>query len=179
MIGCELFENQYSAWRENRLSSSESSEMQTHQLSCYNCKQFNSDLVSLRKQVQSSPVREVKIGFEHRLQKRIKSLETGVVVQSRNNTKPAFQGWGLLGAGLATGFVIGIIITFPMRSNNDIDFASEQSITNSIPQIVAQQPEINAEPVESTAQDSIDQQIDQNIHHFDSNRHSRVVSGER
>ncbi len=109
MITCERFEKDYNAWQSGRLTPEEEELFRRHVVDCPHCRAFTQGAYKLRELITSLPQVEPPPGFTYRLSNRISELSAKDIrtAGTRHGTIPR---WTALGAGLASGLAVGLII---------------------------------------------------------------------
>ncbi len=137
MITCEQFEKGFEAWQSGKLKPEEAELFRRHVIECTHCRAFTPAAYRLRELTASLPQVEPSLGFTYRLSNRINELSTKDV----RTTKTAgrlLPRWAALGAGLASGLAIGLIIILSPNSDDisksgismtDTPIASHESAT--------------------------------------------------
>src|SRR4030042_1318166 len=97
---CDKFEQNYSSWQEGRLSGEEIAEMERHRAQCPHCATFDPKTARLRESLASLPELQAPVGFEFRLQRRIKGAAKGRRYGLKRKSVPA---WTAVGARFASG----------------------------------------------------------------------------
>ncbi len=171
MIGCELFEDQFEAWKNDKLTEEERRKMQFHASSCPTCRAFDAETLHFRKLLEEIPMRSVPVGFEFKLNRRIENLEKNGNTAVVGKTSPIPR-WASIGAGIATGVAIGVALLLPanQESQNSSYLASEQS------QVRAQKGTTEILPAKA---DSIPDSTVKPESLYQLDDHSRAVSSEK
>ncbi len=170
MVSCEQFESNFEAWKSDKLSPELQTEMSRHASECPYCGALCGDTVRLRALLGSLPKLEPSPGFEFRLRNRLKERMTPETERRRGYRR--IPRWAALGAGLATGVVIGVVILAP----SDKETPGLNGISPSAPAIALSEPGIM--PAEDTLAGPTDTaSVPEPL--FSPDRHSQAVSTER
>lgn len=126
MINCEQFEDNFLNWKNNNLETSQSIEMRNHSASCKFCADITIDTIELRESIAGISAQEPSGDFEVNLNRRISEIvyENKAQKQLRRAKLPR---WAALGAGMATGLAIGIIILIPANQNNQSKYMADSN----------------------------------------------------
>ena len=122
MINCEQFEDNFLVWQNNNLEPSQSEEMKNHFSSCPFCADITTETIELRESISGISEGGPSADFEVNLNRRISELIYDNKSQRRLN-KSKLPRWEALGAGMATGLAIGVIILLPSNQGNINNYA--------------------------------------------------------
>lgn len=117
MINCEQFENNFLSWQDNKLEASQSDEMRNHYSSCQFCGDITSETIELRESLAGVSEQGLSAEFEVNLNRKINELVYGNKAQRRYN-RAKLPRWAALGAGMATGLAIGVVILMPSNQGS-------------------------------------------------------------
>lgn len=167
MSDCERFEGGYLAWKNGRLAEDEAAALARHAHSCPHCAGLQEGSLRLRELLKNQPAYEPTPGFEWRLERKIKAVIAGGT-RERSVSWPLLPRWAALGAGLATGLAVGVILLTAPGLNDDQPKQETQ--------LAAQKPLAEGDhDTLSAKRDSIAVPAG----HYDAGTRSRTVSGRR
>jgi len=117
MITCERFEKGFEAWQSGKLNPEEAELFRRHVIECAHCRAFTPAAYHLRELTVSLPQVEPSPGFTYRLSNRLNELSTRDVKTTRASGR-LLPRWAALGAGLASGLAVGLIIILSPNSDD-------------------------------------------------------------
>jgi hypothetical protein len=117
MINCEQFEDNYLNWKNNNLEASQNDEMKIHFSSCQYCAEVTTETIEMRESIAGISEQGLSEDFEVNLNRRISELVYDNKSQKRFN-RAKLPRWAALGAGMATGLAIGVMILMPSNQGS-------------------------------------------------------------
>ncbi|NQT35189.1 hypothetical protein HQ587_08365 [bacterium] len=168
MITCERFEREFEAWKNDKLPSEEDEQFNKHVAECSHCSSFELSHFRLRDLTSSLPSVEPSASFEYRLNSRINELDDSGVRGYKRERK-LLPRWAALGAGLATGIAVGLIIVLTPGTEDMTDPGNHQTAS------VAMHETVDGELEDSSDIDRDSIEIPESLYEID--RHSQTVSG--
>ena len=167
MITCEQFEKDFDAWQKGEIPSEVGKELEQHTIDCPTCRNFSQGTLRLKQHFASLPRLEPSTGFKYRLNNRLKDYTEGRTVRT------VFPRWAALGAGIVTGFALGLVVLVQNLDNNtgNVNTLAGASVAEHQEQLVGVTDTVNA----GSDQDSIDTQEST----YDPGRRARLVSGDK
>jgi len=170
MITCDRFEHDYEAWRKEELTAEDSDALQWHFDTCPGCQRFAENFSILRQRLLSMPQCEPSIRFKYQLNRKINDINAGV--EKGRSLSRLFPRWAAIGAGLVTGFALGLVVIIQNVDNETTDT-----------QMFAGKPEIESREqlvsnIDSDSTEINSDSIDVPVSNYRLDRYSQAVSSE-
>jgi len=175
MNDCERFEKLYLDWKKGGLNNEEAELLTRHASVCGSCTSINEADMRLRGLLKNQAVYRPTNGFELRLERSIRAVENNQKPVRLKKSAPLFPRWTALGAGLATGLAVGILVL-----SVPVDEAGKNSPISSIStpanQLIADVSPQSINPVEDTLASKKDTSSKVDSHYLVGD-YGKVVSG--
>jgi hypothetical protein len=108
MVACDRFERDYEAWRKGELTTEDGESFQKHFSSCTDCQLFAESFSTLRQRLAALPQQEPSVRFKYQLNRKINDISAGDY--KGRSFANIFPRWAAVGAGIATGLTLGLVI---------------------------------------------------------------------
>ncbi|MDP8239266.1 MAG: zf-HC2 domain-containing protein [Candidatus Hatepunaea meridiana] len=171
MITCDRFEDNYEAYQSGKLPPEQEDLLRRHVAECEHCQIFAQSTYRLRVITASLPRVEPSPNFRFQLDKKIRML-SGARSGKIHSNRSVIPRWAALGAGLATGLAVGLIILLTPEST---DFAELDTSPSNIE--VVKQEQLASELTDST--DAADDSLEVPEQSYNPDKYSQVVSTEK
>lgn len=179
MINCDYFEEKYIIWKNGLLDSDSAEHMHTHKENCEHCNAYNLEFSNLRT-LTSTQVYVPSSNFETRLHFALNKRGEKSTKRLGSFFSSGLNGFKVpvIALGAAVGIMAGILF-FPVAEsvnfNNMAITGNPEGTTRSIAEFV----EVDDSPVlKENAKDEGDS-LNIPTSPYNSDRHSRMVSGQR
>ena len=135
MINCEQFEENFIAWKNESLEASQSNAMKQHFSTCQYCVDISVETIEIREAVVGVYGAGPSEEFKYNLKSRISDL----LYRNKEITathKAKLPHWAALGAGIATGLAIGIVLLMPSKQENSSQYVANNQLEKDTEMVV-------------------------------------------